>query len=227
MLEQDRSTYDGTTEPQSGDIPYRSARYLPKTPGPLSAPRVGAKAATPSSIGANQSDSPSVKNRIERSPLEVNWSYAVIERQDPKDLRSSLIPFHLGKAIIEADESQNLALEPGDVVTVFSTSDLRVPLALQTRYVRLEGEFVAAGVYSVQPGENLKQLVARAGGLTPQAYLYGSEFLRESSRLDQQQRLDDFVNSWSVRLNRRRRTFEAPSFSGGSCNGDGSNQQPA
>jgi protein involved in polysaccharide export with SLBB domain len=81
------------------------------------------------------------------------------------------------------------------MVTIFSTSDLRVPQRLQNRFVRLEGEFESAGVYSVLPGETLRQLVMRAGGLTPQAYLFGSEFLRESSRVDQQQRLDDLVNS--------------------------------
>jgi polysaccharide biosynthesis/export protein len=58
--------------------------------------------------------------------------------------------------------------------------------------VRLEGEVTAAGVYEVQPGETLPQLLARAGGLTPQAYLYASEFTRESTRKAQQQRLDEF-----------------------------------
>jgi protein involved in polysaccharide export with SLBB domain len=125
----------------------------------------------------------------------VNWSYAVIERQDQRDLRTTLIPFNLGKAILDGDEAENVPLEPGDIVNVFSVGDLKVPQELQTRYVRLEGEFGAAGVYSVRPGETLRALVERAGGLTPQAYLFGSEFLRESSRTEQQQRLDDFVNS--------------------------------
>jgi protein involved in polysaccharide export with SLBB domain len=132
---------------------------------------------------------------VEPNPLEVNWSYAVIERQDPDTLQTSLVPFRLGKAIIDADQSENLPLQPGDVVTIFSTSDLKVPQSLQTRYVRLEGEFESAGVYSVHPGETLRQLVRRAGGFTPQAYLFGSEFLRESTRLEQQQRLDDLANS--------------------------------
>jgi protein involved in polysaccharide export with SLBB domain len=136
------------------------------------------------------------RNRVERNPLEVNWSYAVIERRDPKDLRTSLIPFRLDKAVLEGEASENLPLQPGDVVTIFSTADVRVPQSMQTRYVRLEGEFASPGVYSVEAGENLRQLVARAGGLTTQAYLFGSEFLRESSREEQQQRLGDFANSF-------------------------------
>jgi protein involved in polysaccharide export with SLBB domain len=67
--------------------------------------------------------------------------------------------------------------------------------------VRLEGEFVASGIYSVRPGETLKQLVARAGGFSPGAYLYGSEFTRESTRRLQQQRLDEYLNKMQMEVN--------------------------
>src|SRR5581483_8729808 len=53
--------------------------------------------------------------------------------------------------------------------------------------------FQAAGVYGVRPGETLGQLIERAGGLSPQAYLYGAELLRDSTRADQQRRLDQFT----------------------------------
>jgi protein involved in polysaccharide export with SLBB domain len=101
----------------------------------------------------------------------------------------------LGKVVIDHDQTENLPLEAGDVVTIFSTADLKLPQRLQTRYVRLEGEFESAGVYSVRPGETLRQVVQRAGGLTPQAYLFGSEFTRESARLEQQQRLSDLADT--------------------------------
>ena len=86
-----------------------------------------------------------------------------------------------------------LPFEPGDVVTIFSQADIRVPQAQRTKFVRLEGEFEQAGIYSVLPGETLRQLVARAGGLTPNAYLFGSDFTRESTRVLQQQRLNDYL----------------------------------
>ncbi len=133
------------------------------------------------------------ETRIEPSAPDINWSYAVIERQNPQDLTSKLIPFNLGKLVLENDESQNLELRSGDVVTIFSQVDIRVPQLQQTRFLRLEGEFNAPGVYNVGPGETLGQLIQRAGGLTPQAYLYASEFRRESVRRDQQQRLDQYV----------------------------------
>jgi protein involved in polysaccharide export with SLBB domain len=129
------------------------------------------------------------------SAPDIDWSYAVIERLDPKTLATQLIPFHPGKLYLEGDQSQNLALLPGDIVTFFSTADLKVPTTEQTRFVRLEGEFVASGIYSVEPGETLRHLLARVGGFTQNAYLYGSEFTRESTRRLQQQRLNEFADS--------------------------------
>lgn len=134
------------------------------------------------------------KNDVKLSEPDINWSYAVVERQSKENLTTSLLPFNLGKIILEGDPSQNLELMPGDVVTIFSKADIRVPQSQQTRFVRIEGEFVSSGVYSVRPGETLRQLVQRAGGLTPDAYLYGSEFTRESTRRVQQERLNEYVD---------------------------------
>lgn len=70
------------------------------------------------------------------------------------------------------------------------------------KYVALEGEFVHPGAYSVLPGETLRDVVRRAGGLTSRAYLYGSDFTRESTRVLQQQRLDDYVRNLGIEASR-------------------------
>ncbi|MGA8727185.1 MAG: SLBB domain-containing protein, partial [Terracidiphilus sp.] len=133
---------------------------------------------------------------------EIDWDYAVIERLNGDTLKTILVPFDLGKLVLQHDISQDLVLEPGDVVSIFSEGDIRVPIAEQTKLVRLDGEFVHAGVYSVRPGETLRHLVERAGGITPNAYLYGSEFTRESTRAVQQARIDEYVQSLSMRIER-------------------------
>jgi protein involved in polysaccharide export with SLBB domain len=138
------------------------------------------------------------KNDVKLNEPDIDWSYAVIERQSKENLTTSLVPFNLGKLVLESDASQNLELMPGDVVTIFSKADIRVPQSQQTRFVRLEGEFSSSGVYSVNPGETLRQLVRRAGGLSQEAYLYGSEFTRESTRRVQQSRLNDYVSQISL-----------------------------
>jgi protein involved in polysaccharide export with SLBB domain len=135
-----------------------------------------------------------IKTNVLLSAPDIDWSYAVIERQNAGTLKTSLLSFNLGKVILDGDQSQNLELLPGDVVTIFSTADIRVPISEQTRFVRLEGEFVGAGVYSVKPGETLRELLKRAGGFTSDAYLYASEFTRESTRRVQQQRLNEYAD---------------------------------
>ena len=120
---------------------------------------------------------------------ELNWEYAVIERLNPKELSTEVIPFNLGKAVLQGDDANNIALMPGDVVTIYSQKDIRVPVSRQTRLVSLEGEIASPGVYQLQPGDTLKSLVARAGGFTPQAYLYGLEFSREETRQRQRENL--------------------------------------
>jgi protein involved in polysaccharide export with SLBB domain len=135
-----------------------------------------------------------IRTDVKRDAPEINWDYAVVQRLHKEDLTTSLLPFNLGKAVLDHEETNNLLLEPGDIVTVFSHADLQVPIAKQSKFIRLEGEFKVAGVYQAQPGDALRDLVERAGGLTENAYLFGSQFTRESTRIEQQKRLDAFLD---------------------------------
>ena len=139
------------------------------------------------------------KNIVELPAPDIDWSYAVIERMNNQTLKTELLPFRLGDAV-HGDAGQDLVLEAGDIVTVFSQADIRIPRQEQTRLVRIEGEVRNAGTYSVQPGETLRQLAIRAGGLSPDAYLYGASFTRESVRQQQQQRLDEYVTELASEL---------------------------
>lgn len=68
----------------------------------------------------------------------------------------------------------------------------------------------------MQPGETLRQLVARAGGLTSDAYLYGSSFTRESVRQQQQQRLDEYAVQLARDLDQARAQVAANAAEAGS-----------
>jgi protein involved in polysaccharide export with SLBB domain len=139
---------------------------------------------------------------VRRSSAEINWDYALIERLNPADLSPMLLPFNLGKAVLERDPAQNLLLKPGDVVTVFSKDDFGVPLARRTNLIVLEDEFKNPGVYKAEPGETLRQLVVRTGGVTPDAYFFGAVFTRESTRIAQQKNLDEAINRLETDLQR-------------------------
>ena len=145
-------------------------------------------------------DSQTLTGDLHRTSPEINWNYAIVQRVNPVDLSIKLLSFDLGKAVLAGDEANNLELQPDDIVTIFSQSDVSVPQSLRTRYVRLEGEVLRAGVYKVEEGELLRDVIKRAGGVTPQAYIYGTELTRESARQEQQKSIDELVRSLEVEM---------------------------
>jgi len=198
----------GQQEQAAGQLGLQENQSGPdQTPSPTAQQRAGSaplaeqEGAEPDQapLGVYQTPSGAL---VRLTAPEIDWDYAVIERIDPETLKTQLLPFDLGKLVLQHDPSQDLALEPGDVVSIFSQADIRVPVAEQTKLVRLEGEFVHAGVYSAEPGETLRHIVERAGGLTPNAYLYGSEFTRRSTRAVQQARIDEYVQSLALNIQR-------------------------
>ncbi len=150
----------------------------------------------------NEIQSGEVRNEVRRNAPEINWDYAVIQRTDPETLAANLIPFNLENAIQEDGPEENLLLLPGDIVTIFSQKDMTVAQERQSKFVRLEGEFRAPGVYKVQPGESLRALVARVGGLSSGAYLFGTQFTREAARLEQQKSLDQMTHELEMEVER-------------------------
>ena len=70
--------------------------------------------------------------------------------------------------------ASDVTLNPGDSVRfnpVFTDRD--------SGPVLLAGEFIRPGLYEIRRGERLSDLIARAGGITPQAYPFGAVFTRE------------------------------------------------
>jgi protein involved in polysaccharide export with SLBB domain len=161
------------------------------------AARLPGEAATPAEETA-AINAAAEAERLRRTPTALfdalNWDYAVIERLNRTDLTTQVISFNLGRAVLQGDPAENLELLPGDVVTIYGQKDIRVPVARQARLVAIEGEVGAPGVYQLRPGETLKQLVVRAGGFTPEAYVYGLELTREETRLRQRENLASAIS---------------------------------
>jgi protein involved in polysaccharide export with SLBB domain len=132
-------------------------------------------------------------SRIGNLLEEVNLDYAVIERVNPKDLSLQLIPFNLGNVLKDAADPDNQLLQARDVVTVFSVTDVRIPLSKRRVFVRVEGEVARPGVYQMVANDTLQTLVDKAGGLTQDAYLFGTAFHREEVRKSQEENLRNLV----------------------------------
>jgi protein involved in polysaccharide export with SLBB domain len=126
---------------------------------------------------------------ITSNNAEIDWDHAVIERLDEHDLSTRLIPFHLGNAIDNPGSVDNQSLNVGDIVTIFSRADIALPVEKHAAFVSVSGEVNAPGLYRVNPGDTLRDIVQEAGGLTPHSYLYASILTRVSARLAQEKQL--------------------------------------
>ena len=89
-----------------------------------------------------------------------------------------------GREFIDLSDAQfaSISVSPGDVVRfnrIFTDRD--------SGPVQLSGEVLRPGLYDIRRGERLSQLIIRAGGLTDQAYPYGSVFTRERIRRAQRE----------------------------------------
>ena len=113
---------------------------------------------------------------------EINWDYAVVERINRGELTTALIPFNLARILADANSPDNMMLQAGDVVTVFSAEDVRVPVAKRRVMVRVEGEVNNPGYYQLKSGEDLLSLLQKSGGLTSDAYLFGAGLYRDEVR---------------------------------------------
>lgn len=127
-----------------------------------------------------------VEDTISNMLSQINWDYAVVERLDRQELQTRLIPFNLRKAMA-GDPNQNLPLQAGDVVTVFSANDAQIPRSRQTALIKVTGEVKAPGYYQIAPGESLRDVIVKAGGLAEDAYLFGTKLTRRSIAVEQEQ----------------------------------------
>lgn len=99
------------------------------------------------------------------------------------------IQLDLGKALA-GDPQHNLSLQPDDVLIVRSVANWQ---DATNTFVRLKGEVRFPGVYTVARGEKLSSVIARAGGYTENAYLFGAKFTRRSVQQQQQKRMDEII----------------------------------
>lgn len=132
---------------------------------------------------------------------DINWDYAQVIRRVPETLRTKAITFNLGNAVLNASPTDNIKLEPGDQIALFTTAQLAVPLEKRTQIVTLSGEVMIPGQYQIQPGETLPDLIKKAGGFSKNAFTYGTVFTRESTRVQQQENLDKSIRRLEAEIN--------------------------
>jgi len=131
---------------------------------------------------------------------QINWEFALLERINLGDLSPQVISFNLERAINPTTAIQNLTLQPGDIITIFSQKDIQVSSEKQVRVVRVQGEVKAPGIYQIRADETLPDVIAKAGGTTRSAYIYGTVLSRESIREMQRKNLDQVIRNLQNQL---------------------------
>lgn len=99
-------------------------------------------------------------------------SRTVRQNTQQNGIRVEHININLQQALLGGDE--NIALHNRDRLNVFS-----IPGWEDKREVVIQGEVRFPGTYIIQQGETLSQVIARAGGVTDNAFVFGSVFTRE------------------------------------------------
>jgi len=82
----------------------------------------------------------------------------------------------------------DLQLQPYDEIDVKT-----IPNWNKREIVTIKGEVKYPGVYVIQKGDRLADVIKRAGGFTKNAYLYGAVFTRESVKKMQEKRLNTMI----------------------------------
>jgi len=93
-------------------------------------------------------------------------------------------------AELELPRDGSLKVSNGDVLRAFNGVSAALPQAKQYKRVRVEGEVARPGDYVLPPTNTLADAIQAAGGFTSQAFVFGTDFTRESVRKVQEVQYD-------------------------------------
>lgn len=106
----------------------------------------------------------------------------------------------VGVREIERARAASTALAAGDIVQVLSEGSLARPIAKQSVLVRVEGEVERPGNYYLPASSSVGDALAQAGGLTREAYVFGTRFERVSVQRQQRVSFGEALQQMEVAL---------------------------
>ena len=104
---------------------------------------------------------------------------------------------------IDLPASARLPLRSGDLLRAFNAINVLPPTLRQNKRVRVEGEVAKPGEYVLPANSTLADALALAGGTTSAAFMFGTEFYRESVRATQQVNYDRALRDLETDLARQ------------------------
>ncbi|MCW1251238.1 SLBB domain-containing protein, partial [Shewanella baltica] len=109
--------------------------------------------------------------------------------------------------VMQNDPAANIKLQSRDSLTVRT-----LPAWQENRWVTIKGEVKFPGTYSIQRGENLKDVLVRAGGLTSDAAPRSAVFLRKSVKDKEQLELSKLADELRREIAAKALTKDTPTI---------------
>jgi protein involved in polysaccharide export with SLBB domain len=126
---------------------------------------------------------------FKRDALQESADLTSYEIHDGKQISEHLATVRIGAAVTGVDSQADVALKPGDILTVHQISnwdDIG-------QSVTIRGQVRYPGSYGFSDGERLSSVLLRAGGPLPTAYAAGAVLNREQVKDLEQKSRDELV----------------------------------
>lgn len=132
----------------------------------------------------------------------LGWAGGVDSAADQKRVVIEKTVDNVYKTVADLNAEQSMLnlqlgaipVQPTDVLRVFAPSSVGVQAQLQHEYVQVAGEVSKTGVFEIQKGETLRDLMIRLGGVSDRGYLFATQLKRDSVRRSQQLKLDEIAD---------------------------------
>jgi len=124
---------------------------------------------------------------LARAELTRNQIEGITAKKISKDIELS--------SILKGDLNANILLQSKDRLNVHKT-----PAWSENNIVELRGEFVFPGKYTIRRGENLSDLINKAGGFTDYAHQEASVFTRVKLKALEQQNLSKLTSDLRIEM---------------------------
>lgn len=106
----------------------------------------------------------------------------------------------IGVQEVSRADTRRITALGGDIIQLLSEGTLLRSVAKQSVLVRIEGEVNTPGSYYVPANTRLSDVVSKAGGLTPRAFVFGTRFERTSVRRQQRDSFREAIQQLEISL---------------------------
>jgi protein involved in polysaccharide export with SLBB domain len=121
-----------------------------------------------------------LKEAASESFIEISRRHSYERAASLSNDLVELYQFDISRSLKLADDDARFVMEPFDYVYI-----RKAPSYFEQKTVTIEGEILYPGQYSIQSKtERISDLIRRAGGLTPHAYVDGATLFRKVDKAD-------------------------------------------